>query len=373
MPTTLPPGHWGKITLTESKTGWKARTKVRDLDGRVREVTRTAATKGRAEQAVKKALLDRTTPPIVPGDTVAKMTELWLASLARDTTLAPQTRRQYESVVNNHLLGTELAKRPINMVTSLEIEERLLAVPGGSSRRATRQRLRDVFDLAHRMGVLSENPMTSLRPQKASRSPVTPGPRDTHRALTREQRDGLLAFVEGHDVAKRLDLVDLVHFMARTGVRIGEVCALQWTDLDLKVGTAHIHGTVVRRTGGLWIQPITKSAAGMRTLILPGVLVTRLKARAALQGHGKVLVFPNTSGQIRDLSKTTRDLRRVFDAAGLSWMTSHTFRRTVATLLDDAGVPARAVANHLGQSSIATTQRFYLDRRQPVEQAASVL
>lgn len=44
-----------------------------------------------------------------------------------------------------------------------------------------------------------------------------------------------------------------------------------------------------------------------------------------------------SGGNLRDRSNTTKQLRRVYDAAGFAWMTSRTMRRTAASLLDDAG------------------------------------
>ena len=44
-------------------------------------------------------------------------------------------------------------------------------------------------------------------------------------------------------------------------------------------------------------------------------------------------------------------------------MKSHTFRKTVATLLDDSGASARMVADQLGHSRVSMTQDVYLGRK----------
>ncbi|HET9653767.1 MAG TPA: hypothetical protein VFP72_00295 [Kineosporiaceae bacterium] len=75
------------------------------------------------------------------------------------------------------------------------------------------------------------------------------------------------------------------------------------------------------------------------------------------------VVFPSPLGQTRDRSNTTGDLRRAFDRAGVSWVSSHTLRKTVATRLDDAGLSARP----------SLTQDVYLSRKVAGPAAARVL
>ncbi|WP_285490132.1 tyrosine-type recombinase/integrase [Amycolatopsis taiwanensis] len=45
------------------------------------------------------------------------------------------------------------------------------------------------------------------------------------------------------------------------------------------------------------------------------------------------------------------------------FVTSHTFRKTTATALDDANVPTRLIAEHLGHARVSMTQDVYLGRK----------
>ncbi|MGY0537725.1 tyrosine-type recombinase/integrase [Nocardioides sp. YJ-D4] len=45
------------------------------------------------------------------------------------------------------------------------------------------------------------------------------------------------------------------------------------------------------------------------------------------------------------------------------WLTTHTYRKTVASTLDEAGISGRQVADQLGHSRVSMTQDTYLDRR----------
>jgi hypothetical protein len=61
------------------------------------------------------------------------------------------------------------------------------------------------------------------------------------------------------------------------------------------------------------------------------------------------VVFPSPKGALRDPHNTSSNLRRALDAAGFPWVTSHVFRKAVATLMDHAGLSSGpAVIGHAG-------------------------
>lgn len=84
-------------------------------------------------------------------------------------------------------------------------------------------------------------------------------------------------------------------------------------------------------------------------------------------------MFTAPLGGLRDPSNTQADLRSVLDAAGFEWVTSHTFRKTAATLLEQAGLTVRAIADQLGHADVTTTQNHYFGRRMITTRAAEVL
>lgn len=77
------------------------------------------------------------------------------------------------------------------------------------------------------------------------------------------------------------------------GCRIGELLASDWTKIDLQEGTIAIEGAMIREKGvGLFVQPHTKSDAGMRTIYIPSWAVKLLT-----RGHYVILTTPGqTSG-----------------------------------------------------------------------------
>ena len=74
-------------------------------------------------------------------------------------------------------------------------------------------------------------------------------------------------------------------------------------------------------------------------------------------------VFPAPLGGWRDPSNTQADLRDAFTAAGFDWVTTHVFRKTVATLMDHAGLSSRAAADQLGHANTSMTTEVYFGRK----------
>ncbi len=76
---------------------------------------------------------------------------------------------------------------------------------------------------------------------------------------------------------------------------------------------------------------------------------------------------------MRDPSNTSGDLRKALDRAGFPWVTSHIFRKIVATRLDDARPAARQIADYLGHSRPSLTQDVHPGRGAASHQATTAL
>jgi len=163
-----------------------------------------------------------------------------------------------------------------------------------------------------------------------------------------------------------------------TGLRIGEACGLAWDAVDLAAGTVAVRATAVRVGGQGLVVKQTKTDAGARTLLLPDWCSTMLRERAARVASDEQdrigrPVFPAPLGGWRDPSNTQADLRDALTAAGFDWVTSHVFRKSVATLMDQAGLSSRAAADQLGHANTSMTTDVYFGRKVAATGAAAVL
>ncbi|WP_233519971.1 tyrosine-type recombinase/integrase [Prauserella sp. PE36] len=77
-------------------------------------------------------------------------------------------------------------------------------------------------------------------------------------------------------------------------------------------------------------------------------------------------VVPSVSRRARwwrDPSNTRRDLRTARGTDGFAWVTSHVFRKTCATILDEARFTPRQIADQLGHARPSLTQDVYVGRK----------
>ena len=368
-------GTYGKVHFLTIKHGHvRARARYRDCDGVVRSITRYGPSRPKAESALKEALRDRVSPTsgqIDRDSPLRVLAQLWLEEVnARD--LAVGTRELYADMLERHVnpgLGA-LRIREITVPVTARFIKLTSQRSGPGTAKTARSVLSGMLGLAVRHGALPSNPIRDVARIARPRKPV--------RALTVDEATKLraaLAALAADDVAVLLDVPDLVDdFMLGTGLPIGEACAVRWSAVDLAAGVLEVNSTVVRsKEHGLVVQDRPKSAAGWRVIALPNSIVEILRRR---RGSGAALsanVFRSPLGQVRDRSNTTGDLRRAFDRAGFDWVSSHTLRKTVATRLDDAGLTARQIADHLGHARPSLTQDVYLGRKVVTSPAATVL
>jgi integrase len=193
------------------------------------------------------------------------------------------------------------------------------------------------------------------------------------RALTDEECRAWLMILDGSELARQADLPELVRFLLGTGCRIGEALALTWPNVDLERHLINIDTTLIRVKGqGLLIKrPKTKSS--IRVLRVPLWLVAILRDRRARDPESQGAVFPDSVGGHRDPNNVERDHRRVRGGTPFEWVVPHTYRKTVATMLDRQGLSARTIADQLGHARISMTQDVYMGRRAVDQAAAAVL
>jgi integrase len=369
-------GTFGKIGfLVLGQKRVRARASFRDFDGRRRFVTRYGETRAQAERRLRAALRDRAGPSddgTGADSRLSSLAGLWLADVD-DSDLTVGTKRLYRFAVQNYVLPG-LGELRLREVTVPALDRLLTAVRknhGPGAAKVTRSVLSGILGEAVRRGALATNPVRDASPRRAPRHSVK-----RPRALTREEAHQLLERLAADSEADRFDLVDLVEFLLGTGVRIGEACALRWSAVDLDAGTLRVEATLIRiPREGLAIQEFPKTTAGRRTIALPAFVVDLLRRRLATPRPATAadVVFPSPTGRLRDPHNTSSTLRQAFDRADFVWVTSHVFRKTVATRLDEAGLSARQIADHLGHNRPSLTQDVYLGRGLASPEAAAAL
>ena len=373
-------GAHGKISRVHLGGGlWLARCRYRDSDGVSRKVQRLGPPGiydqyGKlAEDALIQALADRRSSS--PSDTIGLETlltavvEQHLVRSAEDGR-SPVTLSTYRFAVGK--LQKFIGGVRVGEASPARIDAALRSMRsahGPTMARQAKTVLRGALQLAVMANVLGSNPVRDVQPLRSKNPPKGAV------GLTADQLRDLLQKLRASKFCQDHDLVDPITLLIATGLRRSELLGLRWNDYDDAARTLAVAGKVVRVSGeGLQRVDETKSAAGRRTVPVPLFAVEMLRIRRRLSHLGeRAVIFPSTAGTLRDPNNFGKEWRNVREQLGVPEVTTHSFRKTVATLIDDDGLSARIGADHLGHSKVSMTQDRYMTRGRVHTQVADLL
>ncbi|CUR62091.1 putative Phage integrase family protein [metagenome] len=290
---------------------------------------------------------------------VGALADMWLEEI-RDSGRATNTKERYQELVDRHV-RPGLGSLRVEELSVGRLDRHLSVVrerAGETTAKAVRTVLKGVIGVAVRHDAIQVNPAGHTRPITPKRKPVD--------ALTLEQVIALREAVRHDAPAVDADLPDLVDLMLGTGCRINEALALRWSRVNLAapVPEVTIDATATRTKGvGLVIQEHPKTRAGHRTLMLPGFVVEMMLRRQVEQpSNAPNVVFPSSTGTLRDSRNVSRQWRAL-QRRDPRWghVTSHTFRKTVATVIA-RNFDALTASEQLGHASSAVTESHYIER-----------
>ena len=354
-------GRWeGRVVIGYDDNGLPktknvlAKTK-RECQEKLRQLTESMV--GRNDRKVK--------PDMLFGDWLC----CWYETHSKPT-LRASTQNNYENVIHNHVLP-EIGKIPLNKLSQNDLQQFYGRLKKNGRKRLTEQygaglsnrmvrmchaTCRSALEKAVQDGLIRVNPALGckLPPKKAREMQV----------LTREelQRFLIQAKFEGYYEVFLLDLA--------TGLRRGELMALQWDDLNFKTGVLNVNKQVYDVRGQLQIStPKTKNS--IRKIVLPPAVV------AVLQEYKKTVdsrwMFPSpvkedcpiTPGVVR------RRLQLILEHAGCKHVRFHDLRHTFATLALENGMDVKTLSAMLGHVSAATTLDIYTHITGDMQRAAA--
>ncbi|WP_309065341.1 site-specific integrase [Microbacterium sp.] len=353
-----PLNSYGRITTVEVEPGkWRARTRYRFPSGSLKQVERFAPSRAKAETALKSALTTIQEGAQTDVKRETRMQDLGVKFLASKANRAPRTVEGYRDLVQR-IINPRIGQLAISEITPERLQRFLDVVVeeyGVGTAKNTRAVLSGIMGLAVRNDALERNPVRDLAPIE--------GKRVGAKAVPLDVLPGLIEAVRGDAQLRALDLADLVEFIAGTGVRISEAISLDGTDVMI------IAPGGVPRIGAVVTVRKSKTDAGVRRLTVPPSVAVMLAGRALGAGP----LFPTPLGKRRDRTNTSADWQDARERLGLSDYTFHSFRKTVATALDQAGLSARDIAEYLGHTDPHVTMRTYMSKTVGGSRAADAL
>lgn len=147
-----------------------------------------------------------------------------------------------------------------------------------------------------------------------------------------------------------------------TGIRIGELCALKWSDIDLQKRTLTVRSTVQRikntdgKTATKLVVTSPKSNSSVREIPLPDFIIPLL---SALKTNGEYY-FLSASRSIVEPRTMQYRFKRILSDLKLSDVSFHSLRHLFATNCIEIGFDVKTLSEILGHSSVEVTLNRYV-------------
>jgi integrase len=321
------------------REAWVVDVQVVGKDGRLRRVQKVSPLQSRRaaeklEHEIREELLraqDSTKAPELP--TLAEFAERFMTTYAT-TNNKPSEIESKRSILRVHLVP-ELGELRLNRIGPPEIEAYKAKKLANKLARKT-----------------VNNHLTVLRKllSTAVEWRLLPSVPQVKWFKTLPPEFDFLTFEEAHRLIAGADdeWRTMITVALRTGLRLGELLALRWTDVDLGTGRIVVRRAVARGVIG------TPKNGRTREVPLSKQALETLKSHAR---RGE-LVFCAPAGEMLTKGATKWPLYRACKRAGLRRIGWHVARHTFASHLIMRGVPIRTVQELLGHSTIEMTTRY---------------
>ncbi len=208
--------------------------------------------------------------------------------------------------------------------------------------------------------IIKENPLDGTIPPKIKDVDI--------RILSSEEQELFSSVLDFYNTG------NMFAFNLACGARIGELCALEESDINRIEKYIDITKTASRvkdkYTGsvGIKVRPPKTRHSRRRIPLLPSmevildrqkILVDKMKSCAGGLWIENSLIFPTDTGRIHDLSGLRSSVKRIAKRVGIENITLHALRHTYITSALNSGVAAQNVARLVGHKDGATTLKYY--------------
>lgn len=177
--------------------------------------------------------------------------------------------------------------------------------------------------------------------------------------LTQSEQDILCRYLYVHQSERNVGIL----LSLFSGLRIGELCALEWSDISLECGTIYIHQNIqriqIKESSGKKTEIVIttpKSQCSIRTIPIPEFIISVLK-NADIKRQGYLL-----TGNNRYLEPRTMEnhFHKILDEISIRQVNFHTLRHTFATRCIEVGFDIKSLSEILGHSNVNITLNRYV-------------
>ena len=150
-----------------------------------------------------------------------------------------------------------------------------------------------------------------------------------------------------------------IYLAIHTGMRIGEICAIRWENVDFYESLIYVQGTVIRNKYRQTAIAPPKSETSQRKIPVTAQLAQLLKAEKARSSSEYVFPAPQ-SGKLLNPRTLQYRLQAILNQQQLPKINFHALRHTFATRWIECGLDVKSLSEVLGHASIQTTLDIYV-------------
>ena len=292
--------------------------------------------------------------------TVAEASRQWLS--AAKLRVKPSSYAHYENIIRNHILPglgtkylTDMTTHQLNDFVYEKLQSGRLCGTGGLSARFVQDIMR-VYHSIEQYAVQEYHIHgTHFTMPKAEKKQLD--------VLSPEERKKLEQYLL--QTGLTIDLAILLCLF--TGLRVGELCGLQWSDIDFENGTLSVKRTVQRvyRNGCSEVLiGSPKSRTSVRTIPVPSFLLTLLEKKKR-QDFLYLITGKSKPAEPRTMQYR---FQKILKLCGIRKVPFHLLRHTYATDCIAHGFDAKTLSELLGHADASITLNRYVHSSMQMKQ-----
>ena len=294
-------------------------------------------------------------------NTIEKTAENWLQKTGKEISVS--TFLEYTGIVRRYIIP-ELGKLTWQEISQEDINtftDKLLHNDGKAGRNLAPSTVLHVRTVLRQIAIFAHK--TESAPQFVFSDRIPGAGRTRGRCFSEKDISKLCDYIQSLDDTRPFGVMLSLYM----GIRVGELCALQWNDIDLIHGMIHIRKSTKKafrdqdkKTGATWIIGSPKTETSYRIIPIPLKIWKKLKSFHEEINDDQCYFLNGRTDRFVQPRSYERSFASYLDKCGIPRINIHSLRHCFATQSLGSGCSIKALSEMLGHASATTTLDMYV-------------